>query len=401
MVWPAIAAIASVASVGFGIAGAAQSDAARKKMVESQDKAAKQNYDYTWGEMQDRYNYEQDATNIARGNERNERKYREQVARDEYNRQNEIQRAQYRGQRDAYRASVNDYRQQLDLNKMSLQLGNARETQAFRDAQTDRMFADASAMRDLTALTNQAVTRRDSAANNYRSEMNSINQRRADSREQLKSTLASNRNEIKRNNAALNQERKQYDADARFTAKRQDLNNQLSSKRVEQLKLQQQQNRQELKFNNKERALLDRRGQKELDLRNQGRDIQINQSLDQDKFIRSNTKNTVDELRSQLGLNNRDRSIRANDAISNRDFNNAERASQIDELRNSLQIDAASRQNQTGSIQERVASQLAMSANEREQLDNELDNLLVIHGETCNRKKLQLPLRCKLVRLKG
>ena len=129
--------------------------------------------------MQDRYNYEQDATNIARGNERNERKYREQVARDEYNRQNEIQRAQYRGQRDAYRASVNDYRQQLDLNKMSLQLGNARETQAFRDAQTDRMFADALAMRDLTALTNQAVTRRDSAANNYRSEMNSINQRRA------------------------------------------------------------------------------------------------------------------------------------------------------------------------------------------------------------------------------
>ena len=111
-------------------------------------------------------------------------------------------------------------------------------------------------------------------------------------------------------------------------------------------------------------------------MRNQGRDIQINQSLDQDKFIRSNTKNTVDELRSQLGLNNRDRSIRANDAISNRDFNNAERASQIDELRNSLQIDAASRQNQTGSIQERVASQLAMSANEREQLDNELDNIV-------------------------
>lgn len=362
----------AVASTAASVAGAAKADSSNKAATKAADKAATQNHKYTWSEMQDRYNYELDATNIARGNANNQRAYQNQVAKDNYDYQTAIQKQQYQGQKDAYRSSVGEYKQQLDLNKTSMQLGMARETQAFRDAQTDRLFSDASAMRDLTALTNQATTRRDTAANNFRSTQNDIQSSRAESLNQMRNTLASNNNDIKRNNADIQHQSKQFNADSKYTDQRINSNNNLTSTRLDQIQLQKLQNNQELRFDNKERNLLNNRGQKELDLRKKSRGLQIDQTRAQDTLLREGTRNTIDELTGQLGLSNQDRDIRRADAILQRDSNNQLRGSQVDELRSSLQIDAESRGNQRGSINDKVASQLNLSANERRQLNAEL-----------------------------
>ena len=135
---------AGIAAVGaaFNMFGGAAEDAAANEATKINHKSAMDQWRYTNREGKRDYRYQKKGVKIARENERNERKWRDQTAQLDYLHGMAIRDYEYNMQMRAYNKSEETYRQQLNFNNMAAKVAMESEDRWLNERFQETAFAN-------------------------------------------------------------------------------------------------------------------------------------------------------------------------------------------------------------------------------------------------------------------
>lgn len=153
MVLPAI--IGGVASAALGFAGS-------QSQSNSQNKAAKKQYEYdkdvwefNWEESQRQYDFNKESNQIARQNNENELGWREDTALNDWGYGMKIRDYEYLNDMTQYSVAESTYKAQLDLNSSAVASAMDLENRWFHEQMIQNIYADKDVLMSLGQLTTQ------------------------------------------------------------------------------------------------------------------------------------------------------------------------------------------------------------------------------------------------------